>query len=53
MVTQLDIQALEVEDSAVSWVGVTGIGISGHGFLIASDNFTKHPSGPAIFPAMC
>lgn len=23
----------------------------GHGFLIASDSLTKHPSGPAIQPA--
>lgn len=26
------------------------VGISGHGFLIASDNLTRHPSGPGIQP---
>ena len=26
-------------------------GIPGHGFLIASDSLTKHPSGPGIDPA--
>lgn len=24
--------------------------ISGHGFLIASDSLTRHPSGPAMLP---
>ena len=26
------------------------VGMFGHGFLIASDSLTKHPSGPAIQP---
>lgn len=26
-------------------------GMFGHGFLMASDNLTKHPSGPAMQPA--
>lgn len=26
------------------------MGVSGHGFLIASDSLTKHPSGPGIQP---
>ena len=26
------------------------VGISGHGFLIASDSLIKHPSGPGIQP---
>lgn len=26
------------------------VGISGHGFLIASDSLTKHPSGPGMQP---
>ena len=26
------------------------VGISGHGFLIASDSLTKHPAGPGIEP---
>jgi len=51
-VTQLNLQALICEDSSTGWDGVTGRGKSGHGFLMASDNFTKHPSGPAMFPML-
>lgn len=38
----------------VSAVGCSRSGSTvtfGHGFLIASDSLTKHPSGPAIQPA--
>ena len=45
------VQAIASKDAAgMGWVAVIGKGTSGHGFFIASDNFTKHPSGPAMLP---
>lgn len=49
-VVQLAIQEVVPTGSVIGWDAVKGKGTSGHGFFMASDSFTKHPSGPAMLP---
>ena len=42
-------QAVALKGSTAASVGEAS-GISGHGFLMASDIFTRQPFGPAIQP---
>ena len=39
-----------LDDSTFACASDVTVGISGHGFLIASDSLTKHPEGPGIEP---
>ena len=41
---------IDVHGCTALCVSDVTVGISGHGFLIASDNLTRHPSGPGIQP---
>ena len=41
---------VDLHDCTAVCVSDVTVGMFGHGFLIASDNLTRHPSGPGIQP---
>ena len=45
-----DNHVVSLNGSATACASDVTVGISGHGFLIASDSLTKHPSGPGMQP---